>query len=321
MPATYLVEQMLSQHGSKLNLVLQTTAGQGMRRRIHAPEVQRPGICLAGRLDHYTGERILVLGASELNYVASLEPGLKKTRLGGILLPSTPAVVVARDLPIPDELFNLCMERGIPLFSTPLQAMDLVGQLTFFLYDALSETVTLHATLIEIFGFGMIIRGHSSIGKSEAALSLVERGHRLIADDVVRLRRKEGEFLEGSGPELTRHMMEIRGIGIVNIAQLYGSVYVRESKRVDMIVHLEEWNPRHFYDRIGLDERMCTIQGRLIPYYTLPVKPSLDIALLVETIARMHRIRFRGQHLPQQIHEKLVQEMSNKYASVGMDSP
>jgi len=310
----YLVEQLFAQHAFALNLVLRA-GGHGMRRRIYAPEAQRPGICLAGRLDHYTGERILVLGSSELNYIASLENPLKKSRLRGLLKPTTPAIIIARDLPLPPELKELCEEHGIPLFSTAMQAMELVSRLTYYLYEALSKTLTIHATLMEIFGFGMLIRGNSSVGKSEAALSLIERGHRLIADDVVRLRRREGEFLEGSGPEITRHMMEIRGMGILDIAQLYGPVHVRPHKRVDLIVHLEEWNARHFYDRIGLDEKMCTIYGRLIPYYTIPVKPSLDIALLVETIARMHRIRFRGQHLPQQTQDKLVKEMTDKIES------
>lgn len=316
----YLVEQMFAQHGSTLNLTLKG-GGHGVRRPIHAPEVQRPGICLAGRLDSYTGERVLVLGASEINYIDALEPKLAKARIRGLLKSNTPAVIIARDLSIPADLLELCEVHSIPIFSTDMQAMDLVSRLTYFLCEALSESVTLHATLIEIFGLGMLIRGSSSVGKSEAALSLVERGHRLISDDVVRLRVKEGEFLEGSGPELTRHMMEIRGIGIVNIEQLYGSVYVRNTKKVDMIVHLEEWNSLHFYDRIGLDERMCTINGKLVPYYTLPVKPSRDMALLVETIARMHRIRFRGQHLPQQMQEQLVEEMLGKYPSIRIQPP
>jgi HPr kinase/phosphorylase len=315
----YLVEQLFAQHASTLELVLQG-GSNGMRRRIYAPEAQRPGICLAGRLEHYTGERVLVLGSSEFNYISSLENSLKKARLKGLLKPNTPAIIIARGLPIPSELRDLCEERGIPLFSTKMEAMELVNRLTYYLYEALSKTITIHATLMEIFGFGMLIRGNSSVGKSEAALSLIERGHRLIADDVVRLRRREGEFLEGSGPEITRHMMEIRGMGILDIGQLYGPVHVRSSKRVDMIVCLEEWNARHFYDRIGLDEKMCTIHGKLIPYYTIPVKPSLDIALLVETIARMHRIRFHGQHLPQQTHDKLVEEITSKIETKGASS-
>jgi HPr kinase/phosphorylase len=301
----YRVEQMFAQHAFALNLALR--AGKaGMQRQILAPEVQRPGIHLAGKLDHYTGERVLVLGASELNYLSSLTPMLVETRLRGIIKENTPAIIVARNLPFPKQLHDLCEEHELPLFSTEWQAMDLVSRLTFYLYEALSETITLHSTLMEIFGFGVLIRGNSSVGKSESALSLIERGHRLIADDVVRVRLKEGEFLEGTGPELTRHMMEIRGIGIVNIAQLYGSVYVRNAKKVDLIVHLEEWNPKHFYDRIGLDEKMCAIHGKLIPYYTLPVKPSLDIALLVETIARMHRIRLKGINTPKHIQEMIV---------------
>ncbi len=291
----YLVEQLLAQHGSVLGLILKG-GKDGLKRPIKAPEVQRPGIGLAGRLAPDSEERILVLGASELSYLSTLKRGVAKERLRALLTPNTPAAIIARNLPIPTYVHTLCEIRSIPLFTTPMLAMDLVGRLTFFLYEALSESVTLHGTLIEIFGFGMLIRGDSSIGKSEAALSLVERGHRLIADDVVTISLTEGEILEGMGPEITRHVIEIRGIGILNIAQLYGSVHVRETKKIDMVVHLEEWSPKHVYDRIGLHEKMCVIHGRLIPHYTLPVKSSHDMALLIETVARMHSVRFRGHY-------------------------
>lgn len=291
----YSIKKLLEEHGSSLSLTLKG-GRDGIGRLIKAPEVQRPGICLTGRFANYTGERVLVLGASELNYLSTLEECVVRERLERLIQSNTPATIIARDLPILPFLQELCDLRSVPLFSTPMQAMDIVSRLAFFLYQALSESTTIHATLIEIFGFGMLIRGHSSIGKSEAALSLIERGHRLIADDVVCISMKEGEILEGFGPELTRHVMEIRGIGILNIAQLYGSVHVREKKKIAMVVHLEEWNARHFYDRIGLDEKMCAINGRLIPYYTLPVKATHDMALLIETIARIHSVRYRDPY-------------------------
>ena len=228
----YLVQQMLQEHGTSLYLRL--TAGvKGVKRKIKIPELQRPGIYLAGRLDDYAGERILVLGASELSYLAQLDGKERDQRLKSILTSSTPAVIVARDLVPPDSLILLCEELSIPLLRSKMLAMDLVDKMTFILREELSQTETLHATLIEIFGLGMLIRGHSSIGKSEAALGLIQKGHRLICDDVADVRLRVGQYLEGKGPELTQHLLEIRGIGIVDIAHLYGSVCVRDTKQID----------------------------------------------------------------------------------------
>lgn len=306
----YLVQQMLQMHGASLDLRL-AAGDMGLKRKIEVPEVQRPGICLAGRLDDYAGERILVLGASELSYLSLLDPLEREQRLSSLLTNKTPAVVVARDLVPPDPLVSLCEELSIPLLRSSMLAMDLVDKMTFILREELSQTQTLHATLIEIFGLGMLLRGHSSIGKSEAALGLIQKGHRLICDDVANVRLRVGQYLEGSGPELTQHLLEIRGIGIVDIAHLYGSVCVRDTKQIDLVVRLEEWNEKHFYDRVGLDERFCAMHGRIIPYYILPVKPNRDVVLLIETLARLHRLRFRGYQPGEHIGRRLMETVSN----------
>jgi HPr kinase/phosphorylase len=289
----YCVEQMFTQHAVSLHLVLRAGA-RGMHRPVSMPEVQRPGIHLAGRFDHYTGQRILVFGRSELAYISSFSDAVRAARFRELIAAQTPAVIVARDLDIPEDLLSLCEEQGVPLFSTDISATEIVSKLTFLLYESLNEMVIVHATLMEIFGLGVLLRGQSSIGKSETALNLVKRGHLLIADDVVCLRHKKDNSLEGTGPELTRHVMEIRGIGILDIALLNGSVCVSNSQPVSLIVQLEEWHINHLYDRVGLTAHLCTIQGVLLPKYTLPMKPGLSIALLVETIARMHKIRLNG---------------------------
>lgn len=300
---------MLQAHGAALDLRL-AAGDQGIKRKIQVPEVQRPGICLAGRLDDYAGERILVLGASELSYLSLLDEIEREKRLSSLLTNKTPAVVVARDLVPPDPLVALCERLSVPLLRSSMLAMDLVDKMTFILREELSQTQTLHATLIEIFGLGMLLRGHSSIGKSEAALGLIQKGHRLICDDVANVRLRVGQYLEGSGPELTQHLLEIRGIGIIDIAHLYGSVCVRDTKQIDLVVRLEEWNEKHFYDRVGLDERFCAMHGRIIPYYILPVKPNRDVVLLIETLARLHRLRFRGYQPAEHIGRRLVETMA-----------
>lgn len=301
----YLVQHLLQMHGPALDLRL---AGglEGIKRKIQVPEVQRPGICLAGRLDDYAGERILVLGASELSYLSRLNLQDRENRLRSLLTKKTPAVVVARNLAPIAPLESLCDELSVPLLCSSMPAMDLVDQMMFLLREELSQTQTLHATLIEIFGLGMLLRGHSSIGKSEAALGLIQKGHRLICDDVANVRLRVGQYLEGSGPELTQHLLEIRGIGIVDIAHLYGSVCVRNMKQIDLVVRLEEWDEKHFYDRVGLDERFCAMHGRIIPYYILPVKPNRDVVLLIETLARLHHLRFRGYQANEHVGKRLM---------------
>jgi HPr kinase/phosphorylase len=184
--------------------------------------------------------------------------------------------------------------------------------MTFLLNEEFSPTVTCHGTLVEAFGVGVLIQGDSSVGKSEAALGLIERGHRLISDDVVRIRLREGPYLEGSGPQLTRHLMEIRGIGIINVAHLYGAVCVRDSKAIDLIVKLENWDDKRFYDRVGLEEKYRDILEVKIPYHVLPVKPGRDVVLLVETIALNHRLKGMGYNSAKEFNVKLLETIKKK---------
>ncbi len=176
--------------------------------------------------------------------------------------------------------------------------------------EEFAPSISLHGTLVEVFGVGVLIQGNSSVGKSEAALGLIERGHRLISDDVVRVKRKEN-YLTGCGPELTRHLMEIRGIGIINVAHLYGAVCVRPDKGIDIVVKLEEWDDQHFYDRVGLDEKYVDILGISIPYHVLPVKPGRDVVLLLETIALNHRLKDMGYNSAKEFNSKLLETIAN----------
>jgi HPr kinase/phosphorylase len=188
----------------------------------------------------------------------------------------------------------------------------LLSRITFLLLEEFCPSVTLHGTLVETFGVGVLIQGESSVGKSEAALGLIERGHRLISDDVVRVKKKEGSYLMGSGPELTRHLMEIRGIGIINVAHLYGAVCVRPDKAIDIVVKLEEWDDQHFYDRVGLDEKFIDILGISVPYHLLPVKPGRDVVLLLETIALNHRLKDMGYNSAKEFNSKLLETISRR---------
>lgn len=306
------VQDLIDKYGAMLGLRLLAGKG-GMERPIKLPEVHRPGLGLSGYLKNYVGRRILIFGNVETLYLRDLETStLRKERLQGILKQEIPAVMVAGRFRPCVELLQFCDEEKIPLFRTRMATMNLLSKMTFLLNEEFSPSVTCHGTLVEAFGVGVFIQGDSSVGKSEAALGLIERGHRLISDDVVRIRVREGSYLEGSGPELTRHLMEIRGIGIINVAHLYGAVCVRDDKSINIVVKLETWDDDRFYDRVGLDEKYCDILGVKVPYHILPLKPGRDVALLLETIALNYRLKEMGYNSAKEFNVKLLDTISKR---------
>ncbi len=307
----YLVQHLFEQHGKYLGLDL-LAGSLGLSRRINKAEVHRPGLSLTGYMKGFVSARLLVIGKQEIEYLKELDPKTRSQRLQAILTPSTPAVIVARGFKPPKEMASLCEKMKIPLFRASSTATNLLSRITFLLLEEFCPSVTLHGTLVEVFGVGVLIQGESSVGKSEAALGLIERGHRLISDDVVRVKKKEGSYLVGSGPELTRHLMEIRGIGIINVAHLYGAVCVRPDKGIDIVVKLEEWDDQHFYDRVGLDDKFIDILGVSVPYHVLPVKPGRDVVLLLETIALNHRLKDMGYNSAKEFNAKLLEAIARR---------
>jgi len=305
------VEDLLREHGKSLGLDL-IVGNEKLRRKIPRPEIHRPGLSLAGFMKKFVPNRLLVFGNSEVLYLKELPAEMQIERLKAILTDATPAVIVAGRYIIPKKIVQICREKKIPLFKTSLPTTEFLSKATSLLVDEFAPMTTCHGTFIEAFGLGVLIQGDSSIGKSEAALGLMEKGHRLISDDVVKLRLRKDSTIEGSGPELNKHMMEIRGIGIINVAHLYGAVCVRGSKSLDLIVKLEEWDDQAFYDRIGLDEKFIEMLGVNIPYHILPVKPGRDVVLLIETIVLNHRLKLMGYHSARELNVKLLETISRK---------
>jgi HPr kinase/phosphorylase len=307
----YLVDDLYKQHGERLGLEL--VAGEaGMKRRIQVPEAHRPGLSLSGYLKGHAGKRILIFGKVEIEYLRYLDPETRVERLEGILTTPTPAIIVARRYRPSKELIHLCDKHDVPLLRTSMSTMNLLSRLTLLLTEEFAPSMSCHGTLVEVFGVGVLIQGDSSVGKSEAALGLIERGHRLISDDIVKVKKKEGNYIEGFGAELTRHHMEIRGIGIINVAHLYGAVCVRDNKVIDLVVNLEAWDDQKFYDRIGLDEKYGDILGVKLPYHMLPVKPGRDVVLLLETIALNHRLKEMGYNSAKEFKSKLLEMIASK---------
>jgi HPr kinase/phosphorylase len=307
----YSVDKFYKKYSEILNL--QPIVGQGdMQRPIKMAEPHRPGLSLSGYVKNYKGKRILVFGKVEIEYLRDLDPSLRTARLKAILNSATPLVIVARRYRPPKELLDVCKQFDIPLFRTPMTTVDLLNKLTMLLTEDFAPTMHCHGTLVEVFGVGVLIKGDSAVGKSEAALGLIERGHRLISDDVVIIRKREESYLEGYGVELTQHHMEIRGIGIINIGHLYGAICVRDNKSIDLVVQLEVWNEKSFYDRVGLDEKTCDLLGVRVPFHVLPVKPGRDVVLLLETIALNHRLKGMGYHSAKEFNARLLKTIADK---------
>ena len=315
----YHVKELYEKYQETLSLSL--LAGEmGLSRPVRVPEAHRPGLGLAGHLKEYVNQRILVLGSVEVSYLRDLDEELRRERILGILTPKTPAVVIAGRFSPPKELIQFCEDQSLPLLRSKMKTVEFLTRLTFCLNEEFSPSMTCHGTLVEAFGVGVLIQGDSSIGKSEAALGLIERGHRLISDDVVKIRLREGSYLEGSGPELTRHLLEIRGIGIINVAHLYGAVCVRDDKRIDLIVKLEAWDDKKFYDQVGLDQQFCDILGMKVPFHILPVKPGRDVVLLIETITLNHRLKEMGFNSAKDFNVKLLEAIAKKQGGQGKAS-
>lgn len=290
----YLVKDLYEQHGKKLHLELWSSE-EGIDRPIKVPEAERPGLSLAGYLKNHSGKRILVFGKVEIEYLRDLEQNVCLSHLEAIFKEDVPAIIITRNYRPPKELLQVAKSQGIPLFRTNLSTMNLLSRLTLILTEEFAPSINCHGTLVDVFGVGVFIQGDSAMGKSEAALGLIERGHRLISDDLVKIKVKEGSYLVGSGNPMARHHMEIQGVGIINAANLHGTVCVGVQKTIDIVLQLEQWKEQeHFYDYSALENKFTILLGIKLPFHTLHIKPGRDAVLLIETLALNHRLKEMG---------------------------
>ncbi|NGX33931.1 MAG: HPr kinase/phosphorylase [Candidatus Anoxychlamydiales bacterium] len=307
----YRVEDFYKKHKNSLKLEL--FAGEkGLKKRIKKPEVHRPGLSLTGYIKNYKSYRILVIGKGEIQYLKELDPKKRLIRLREILTKDTPAVIISKKITPLKELKIVCDQHSIALFGSDIETMALISKMIIDLSYEFSQTKTMHGTLVEVFGMGVLIQGESSVGKSEAALGLLEKGHRLISDDVVKIRKKDENSLIGSGPEITRHLMEVRGLGIINVAHLYGAVCVRENIVLDIVIKLEPFDPSHFYDRVGLEDKCVDILGVKIPFHLVFVNPGRDVVLLIETLTLNQRLKNSGYNSAKEFNIKLLQKLAKR---------
>jgi len=294
-------------------LQLHLVAGsKGLKHRIKVAEVNRPGLALAGYFDYFAQARVQVLGKVELIYLRNMEPGLRRERITELLEQNAPCFIIARRLLPPTDLIQEAEKRGIPVFRSPLVTMVLVNKATLFLEDIFAATLTVSANLVEIYGVGVLIRGASGVGKSECALGLIERGHRLISDDAVRVRYTAGGRLIGTGDPLLKYHLEVRGLGIINVQTLFGAGCVMQEKEIELVVTLEEWEAQKEYDRLGIDEKFYRLFDVDLPHVVIPVRPGRDLALLVEVAALNQRLQKMGFHAGRDLNQVLIEEMRKK---------
>ncbi len=286
-------------------LLLDLAAGRsGLDHRVHLPRVQRPGLALTGYTDYIRYGRVQIVGSSELGYLRKLAPRRRSAILAKLCDCRISCFVVTKGLVPPTELLSAAEARGIPVLTTHLESTTFIKLLSAFLEERLATRLHLHSVLLDVFGLGVLILGESGIGKSECALDLIDRGHRLVADDVVEIKRM-GDVLVGVSPNLTRFHMELRGLGVLNIKDLYGVSSMRLSKRVELVVQLERWEAGKEYDRLGLRDETFLILGVEVPLARMPVAPGRNIALLVEVAARNQLLREGGYDAARRFVERV----------------
>ena len=291
-------------------LVLDLLAGAGgLERCITSPHVQKTGLALAGFDEYLRPGRVLIFGESEIRFLESLGTDARLKALQAALRHDFPCILITGGFVPPRELPLEAERAGVPLLQTSMVTPSAIAKLSAFLEDALAERTVSHAGLLDVLGLGVLLMGESGIGKSECALDLIVRGHRLVADDTVEVKRLAGTVLIGTCPDLTRHHMELRGLGIINIKELFGISSTRSSKRIELVVQLERWEPGREYERLGLDDVFFEVLGVKVPLIRMPVAPGRNIAILVEVAARNQLLKARGHHAARLLAERVNQAL------------
>lgn len=284
----------------------------GIKREVTTSSLSRAGLILAGYKNYYPSDRIQILGKTELSFLEQLPKETKIERFISMCHEDTPGIIFSRGLMIPPELIEIGDKLQVPLLSAKGKTTRIASRLTNYLESKLAPFVAMHGVLVDIYGMGVLITGNSGVGKSETALELVKRGHRLVADDSVEIYQEDEETLIGYSPDVIKHLLEIRGLGIINVMTLFGAGSVRSNKRIDIVVNLEVWDQKKSYDRLGLDEETQRIIEIDVPRVVIPVRPGRNLAIIVEVAAMNYRMKRLGVNAAQifvdQLHEKMENE-------------
>jgi len=307
---TVTVERFYTEHSSSLQLRLTAGAGGLKKRVIQEPTVNRPGLVLTGFTKYFAHRRVQVIGNAEAYYLKSLTPQDRLRRYGVFFSHRLPCVVFSRNLR-PDRQFLKAAEAAdTPIFQSPLITMKFINLATLALEMMFAPRGTEMGSMVDILGVGVIIRGESGIGKSECVLALIERGYSLVADDITKVMLVDGREVVGTSAELTRNHMEVRGIGIINVAAMFGVKSIRSEKRVDLVITLKAWNEVTDVDRLGMEQQFVKILGAEIPQITIPVRPGRDLARLIEVAAFQTKLKSTGYNPAKELNDRLVAKMA-----------
>jgi len=285
---------------------LKLVSGQeGIGRHIAVSDISRPGLEMAGYFTHYPANRVQLLGKTELSFFDMLLPHERIERMKKLCSPETPAIIISHDMNVPEELKIASNEEHVPVLTAKMATTRFSSLLTNFLESKLAPTTAVHGVLVDIYGVGILITGKSGVGKSETALELVKRGHRLVADDCVEIRQEAENTLIGNAPKLIEHLLEIRGIGIIDIMTLFGASAIRSFKRISMVIDLEIWDKNKTYDRLGIEEEKMKIIDTDLTKNTIPVRPGRNLAVIIEVAAMNYRLKRMGVNAAEEFSNRL----------------
>ncbi|MCM3672462.1 MULTISPECIES: HPr(Ser) kinase/phosphatase [Peribacillus] len=278
---------------------------EGINRPIVTSDLSRPGLEIAGFFDYYPADRVQLLGMTEMSFFNRLNEPERIQRMEELCRDFTPGIIITRGQEVPIELIEASERESVPVMRSTMKTTRLYSRLTNFLESRLAPTTAVHGVLVDIYGLGVLITGKSGVGKSETALELVKRGHRLVADDCVEIRQEDQDTLVGNAPDLIEHLLEIRGLGIINVMTLFGAGAVRSNKKISIVINLELWEKNKQYDRVGLDEEKMKIIDTEVTKITVPVRPGRNLAVIIEVAAMNYRLKRMGVNAAEQFSDRL----------------
>jgi HPr kinase/phosphorylase len=315
--ATLTVGELLSARAQDLELTLLTSNDKSLEKPIRNSELHRPGLALTGFFERFANRRVQVLGETEMAFVARQSSDRLRQVAKRLFEHQIPMIVISKGITPPLEFISVADEMQTAILSSRLTTADLVTRLSAYLDQVFAPSINVHGTLVDVYGVGLLYTGKSGIGKSEVALDLVERGHRLVADDVVKVTRTAPDVIIGSGSELLGHHMEIRGVGIIDVEELFGIRAIRLQKRIEVEVRLELWSETEDYERLGIEDKRTTILGCSIPIVVVPISPGKNITVISEVIAMNHMLKVYGENSAMEFTKKLSQRLGRKTLTKG----
>ncbi len=296
----------------KMNLINLTPDIEVTGRKITQPEINRPALQLTGFFEHYDTARLEIVGFVEYTYMQQMTDERKREIYTNLLSSSVPGVIFCRDLD-PDAIFvEIAKENGVPILKTSMSTSGFMAEVIRWLNVKLAPCISIHGVLVDVNGEGVLITGESGIGKSEAALELIKRGHRLISDDVVEIRKVSDDTLIGSAPDITKHFIELRGIGIIDVKALFGTMSVKDTQSIDLVIRLEDWDKDKDYDRLGLEEEYTEYLGKKVVCHNIPIRPGRNLAIICETAAVNYRQKKMGYNAAQELYKRVQDNLQKR---------